>query len=246
MDSTASKPLWAAAAIALAALMLLVIWAPSAQGAGYPRPKGASPYRTPLVPLYERCETNGGRISDTNHGPPLAYRACLEPELISGMLTFGTPDANGKAANSIGHFTMAVKNGNPSTTADEADVKVDMSLTDVRLQRNLGDYVGELLLDLDSRITDMRNGTNEDQAGTLEDFHWYATVPCTATSSTTIGSTCALVTTVDALVPGTIKEGLRTIWQQHDHIHVLDGGDDHDAQTEDDNLLIAVQGVYVP
>jgi hypothetical protein len=245
VDSSAFKPFSAAVTISLAALMLLVTWVPGAQGA-YVRPKGASPYRTPLVPLYERCETNGGRRADTMHGAPLLYKACRDPELISGMLTFGTPDANGKAANSIGSFTMAPKNGNPATTADEADVKVNMSLTDVRLQAGLGDYVGELLLDLDSRITDSANGANQNEPGTLEDFHWFATVPCTATVSTTIGSTCALTTTVDTLVPGTIKEGRRTVWEQADHIHVLDGGPDKNAETQDDNLLIAVQGYYVP
>jgi hypothetical protein len=246
VDSTATKTLWAAAATALAALTIFAVLASTAEGAGYARPKGASPYRTPLVPLYERCETNGGRTADTFHGAPLAHPACKDPELISGMLTIGSPDANGKTASSIGSFVLATKAGNPSTPADEADVKVNMSITDVRLQQGLGDYIGELQLSLESRITDRANGQNQDQPATTEDFFWTATVPCSATISTSIGATCALQTTVDSLVPGTIKEGNRTVWEQHDHIHVFDGGEDKLAATEDDNLLFAVQGYYVP
>jgi hypothetical protein len=86
----------------------------------------------------------------------------------------------------------------------------------------------------------------QNEPGTLEDFYWEATVPCVATSSTSIGATCALQTTVDTLLPGTIKEGRRTVWEQHDHIHVFDGGEDRLAATEDDNLLFMVQSCYVP
>jgi hypothetical protein len=71
-------------------------------------------------------------------------------------------------------------------------------------------------------------------------------VPCVATVSASVGSTCELHTTVDTLVPGSIREGARTIWAQADHIHVFDGGDDWLAATEDDNLLFSVQGVFVP
>ena len=246
MDSTATRRPWAAAAIALAALMIFVASAPSAHGAGYVRPKGGSPYKTSLVPVYERCETDGGRTADTIHGAPLGYKSCKDPELVSGMLTFGTPDANGQQANGVGVFAMTTKVGNPSTPANEADVKVNLNLTDVRLQDGLADYTGQLELVLESRITDLGNGPNADQAGTTEDFFWTATVPCTATSSSSIGGTCALKTTVNALTPNTIKEGRRTIWEQHDHIHVFDGGPDKLAATEDDNLLFAVQGYFVP
>ena len=39
-----------------------------------------------------------------------------------------------------------------------------------------------------------------------------ATVPCTATADTTEGASCNLVTTFDALVPGTVTETKRSIW----------------------------------
>jgi hypothetical protein len=246
VDSTVGRKLWAAVATAIAALAMLAAAVPSAHGAGYPRPRGGSPYRTSLVPVYERCESNGGRIADTVHGAPLGYKSCKDPELISGTLTYGTPDANNKQANSVGLFSMTSKAGNSSTPANEADVKVDMSLTDVRLQAGLGDYTGELELVLASRITDTASGPNANEPGTTEDFDWKATVPCAATASTSIGSTCELHTTVNTLVPGSIVEGRRTIWEEADHIHVFDGGPDGRAATEGDNLLYAVQGIFVP
>src|SRR4051794_35963549 len=79
---------------AMGALGLLA--AADAGAAVYPRPKGASPLRSPMIPVFERCQSNGGKIANLVHGPPLAYPACSNPELISGELTIGTTDANGK------------------------------------------------------------------------------------------------------------------------------------------------------
>jgi hypothetical protein len=213
---------------------------------GYPRPKGAGPTRGSLVPVFERCETDGGRKADSVHGAPLAYPSCLNPELVSGTVTIGTPDANGKASNSIGYFTYSVMTGKPSTPEDEADVKIDVKITDVRLQNGLDDYPGELELELDSRITDASSGPGFDLPATLETFFYYATIPCTPTDDTSIGATCALHTTMDTLIPDTIKEGKRTIWSGSDHTHIFDGGDDWLASTKDDNLAFMTWGVYVP
>ena len=46
---------------------------------------------------------------------------------------------------------------------------------------------------------------------------------CTATADTTVGSTCAITTTADTLVPGAITAGKRAIWQLGD-LQVYDGG----------------------
>jgi hypothetical protein len=138
VDSTTTRKLRAA----LAAVTILAVCAaavPGALGAGYPRPRGATPYRSSLVPVYERCP-RPGHPGNTTHGAPLAYNACEPPELISGTLTIGTPDANGAGANSEGAFTMSTIVCDSATPQDEADVKVDFSLTDVRLERDLSDY----------------------------------------------------------------------------------------------------------
>ena len=62
----------------------------------YPRPKGATPHRTPLVPAYQEC-TAPNRV----HGPPLDDPSCAPPVQQSGTLTVGTPDANGFVAELV-------------------------------------------------------------------------------------------------------------------------------------------------
>jgi hypothetical protein len=69
-------------------------------------------------------------------------------------------------------------------------------------------------------------------------------VPCIATGSTTVGSTCDLSTSVEAVVPGAANEGERAIWAL-DKLQVFDGGADGVASTAP-NTLFAVQGVFVP
>jgi hypothetical protein len=248
VDSIPRRKLWAAVATAVAALAILAASVPSAIGAdGYPRPRGASPTRIPMVPIFERCGwEGGGRQPDNTHGGGLAYPSCSHPEQVSGTLTIGTPDANGKQANSVGYLTYTAIPGNPSTPANEADVRIDFELTDIRLQSTLEDYPGELLLLLDSRITDRNNGASGNEPATTELFYYTATIPCTPTASSSVGSTCSLHTTVNTLAPDTIVEGRRTIWEQADHTHIYDGGPDWQASTTADNLVFMTNGVYVP
>jgi hypothetical protein len=51
-------------------------------------------------------------------------------------------------------------------------------------------------------------------------------------------------TSLDALLPGSVTEGKRAIWQL-DGIDVYDGGPDGAAETAG-NTLFATQGVFVP
>ena len=195
--------------------------------------------RVSLVPAYEEC-TNPDRI----HGEPLDSPSCNPPVQESGHLTVGTPDANGRAVSSVGFVRFAVRLGDPSTSADEADVTLDFNLTDVRTRGDLLDYTGELQASTVVRITDRDNGAGS-AAGTVEDFSYAFTVPCTATTDTSSGSTCSTTTTADALVPGIIKEGKRSIWQIG-QFEVFDGGADSQASTTADNAPFARQGVFVP
>jgi hypothetical protein len=71
------------------------------------------------------------------------------------------------------------------------------------------------------------------------------TVSCTGLANPLDGSTCAANTTADALVPGTVKEGRRSIWQMS-RVEVDDGGADGDADAPADNTLFMVQGLFVP
>jgi hypothetical protein len=112
----------------------------------------------------------------------------------------------------------------------------------------LSDYTGELSATATRRITDKNNtpapngGTG---AATTQDFPFSATVPCASTTDTTIGSTCELFTTADALIAGQVKENVRSVWQL-DQVQVYDGGADADADTPGDNTLFMDEGVFVP
>jgi hypothetical protein len=210
----------------------------------YIRPKAAAPTRVSLVPAYFPCAT-ANRI----HGPPLAFQSCDPPLPISRYLTVGTPDSNGQPAKSIGLVRYGVHLGDPTTPADEADVRVVASVTDVRNKSDLTDYTGELALSQGIRMTDRNNTPNPGGPGpgTVTDVVIPATIPCAATTDATVGSTCTVDTTLDALVPGTVKEGARAVWELG-QVKVYDGGSDGDAETTAgaDNTLFMIEGLFVP
>jgi glucose/arabinose dehydrogenase/PKD repeat protein len=205
----------------------------------YVRPRSASPVRTSLVVAYAACDTPG-----LVHGPPLENPSCAPPAQTSSRLTTGTPDANGEAPNMAGQVTLAARPGDPATPADEADVKVELSLSDVRKAANLADYTGELELAVGLRATDRLNGAAGPEAGTLTDQTLRATVPCAGTPDTLQGSTCALSTTFEALVPGIAAERSRAIWALG-QLSLSDGGADGDADTPG-NTRFATEGLFVP
>jgi hypothetical protein len=204
---------------------------------GYPRPKGASPFKVALVPAYEECaEPNAG------HGGAFAFEACNPPQMISDHLTVGTPDANGKGAKSVGSLQIAAIVGSPSTPGDQADVSLQLDVTDIRRKSDLEDYTGELRATATLRLTDkLVAGT---APGTTVDFPLTFDAPCAATGDTTVGATCSVTTTLDTLVGGSAPEGKRTIFKVGE-VDVYDGGADGDAGTAP-NTLFAWQGIFLP
>jgi len=200
----------------------------------YARPRGASPFLTYLVPAYNACTA-----ANRTHGSPLAFPACAPPTQTSSSLTLGTPDANGHAAATIGSVRYRTVVGNPSTPANEADLRIDVSVTGV-LKSDLTPYGGELSADAGLRITDRSNTPNPGGPGpgTLEDTSFPVTVPCAA-------GICSVSTTANALAPGAVLEGRRAIWQLG-QVKVYDGGADGVASTTGDNTLFMVEGVFVP
>jgi hypothetical protein len=148
---------------------------------------------------------------------------------------------------STGSVKLSVNPGT-NTNPDDADVNVGVSLTNVMNASDGSDYTGELRLELPLRITDKANTPNPPEGGgygTVSDTSIFASVPCTPTAETTLGSACALSTTVDSIIPSTVHEGLRAIWALG-QVKVHDGGADGDADTPGDNKLFEVQGVFVP
>jgi hypothetical protein len=198
---------------------------------GYPRARGATPLRASLTIAYKPCSS-----PNSSHGAPLAYASCKPPQQASNQLTVGTPDSNGRGANSIGAMTYRVVSG---------DVRIGFSLTDVRNKSDLSDYAGELQADQTLRITDHNNGgPSPIETGTVQDTNFPVAVPCNTTISTTVGSSCIVTTTVNSLVPGALTAGERSNWELG-QIRVSDGGPDGLASTQP-NTLFAVEGLFVP
>ncbi len=223
-----------------------------AEPGGYPRPKGATPLRVPLVPAYRECTS-----PDRFHGPPLAFPSCGSPHQASSNLTVGSPDSNGAGANSSGFVKLGVQVGAPGAP-DDSDVSIAAELTDVRCAAagptcgaanaaGGSDYTGELQANMQVRLTDKFNdasaGGGTDPA-TVVDFPFPVTLSCAGTGSTAVGGTCAIATSATAVVPGSVHDGDRAVVQVG-QVRVSDGGADGIAATAD-NDLFAVQGLFVP
>jgi hypothetical protein len=213
---------------------------------GYPRPRGATPFLAYLVPFYSQCAAPNS--SNSAHGAPLAFPSCTPPKPLHTQVTIGTPDSNGLPAKSIGWVLASAKVGDPATPANEADLRLRVHESDIRNTSDLSDYGGQLEAALTVRATD-HDGTNAFGNGpasaTSADFPVHFAVGCTATADTTVGSSCDVDTSANALAPGAVVESRRTIWELG-QVKVLDGGLDGLASTEDDNLLFQVQGLFVP
>ena len=226
---------------------------------GHPRPKGATPLRVTLVPAFTKC-TAPNRV----HGPPSLSggpddASCAPPAQATTLLTVGTPDGPGGAANSSGSVRFDAIIGPPGG-ADDSDMAVAVNLSDVRCQTGVAtcgstntaggaDYTGELTPQVEMRLSDnfsaVAAGGGPDSA-TMQDNVLTGTVqvPCVATASTAIGGSCALSTTLDAITPGMVPEGKRAVWQLG-QVEVLDGGSDGEATTTPNNRFV-VQGIFVP
>jgi hypothetical protein len=218
-------------------------------GATHPRPKGATPLRTPLVPAYKACAAPGNRT----HGAPLAFPSCNPPVRASSFLTVGTPDSNGAAANSVGFVLLKVKGSSPE------DLLIKASITDVRCGAGTSvsvcnsanaadgaDYSGELQGQGMIRISDHYNGPNLNEAATVIDLPLPVNVPCANTTDTAAGGTCSVDTSANAVQPGAIPDGgVARAVIAFDQLKVNDGGPDGQASTAD-NTLFEVQGVFIP
>jgi WD40-like Beta Propeller Repeat len=211
----------------------------------YARPKGATPLNATLVVAYRQCTS-----PDRQHGPPLAFSSCaglLSP--TSDSVTVGTADSNGAQARFVGSVRLDALLGNPSTTTDEADVKVTARLPDIRCTSSatacaggtLSDYTGEMRVVVPLRITDAYvQGLPATSQGGVS-----VPIACVTTADPAVGSTCDVTTTVDSVLPGAVRERNRTIWELG-VIEVWDGGQDGALSTSDDDQLFARQGIFVP
>jgi hypothetical protein len=229
-------------------------WQP-ARVTGYPRPKSASPLHVSLVPSHNGC---AAFIANESHGPPLAFPSCSPPTLQSTTLTVGTPDANGVPAQSVASARLAAVAGDPGTPADEADVQIGVAMTDVRCAGAsaacpggaVSAFSGTMLLTANMRLTDRLNGSPG--PGTMRTIGLHVPFTCAPTADPTIGSSCALSTTMDAVTPGAVPEGQRSIWEFGD-VQVWDPGPNGTGYANcpptcgnGDEAAFMRQGVFIP
>jgi WD40 repeat protein len=209
--------------------------------ASYPRPRGATPQRLPLVPVYQECTS-----PNSTHGAAIVSGSCAPPQLSSSQLTVGTPDANGKLSTMIAYIELKAIVDNPATPPDEANVQINVYANDV-FNKNLSDYAGSLRANLPVQITDKNNTPSPGGPGaaTTVPFTFGFDLPCAPTSDSTIGSDCAITTSVDTLYPGAVVDGNRAIWQMGPG-RIDDAGPDGNPDTTDDNTPFLDQGVFVP
>jgi plastocyanin len=198
---------------------------------GFARPKGATPLRATLAPAYKPCTT-----TNRAHGGGLSYASCNPPAQVSDFATVGSPDANAAGANSVGAVTLRV--------LSPTDVSVIGSITDVRKKSDLTDYTGELALRLPLQITDKLNGPAANENGTGNTAISFP-IPCATTSDTTVGSTCSITTSANAVFPGAAVANSRAVWESQG-VQVFDGGPDALASTTTGNTLFANQAIFVP
>jgi uncharacterized repeat protein (TIGR01451 family) len=201
----------------------------SATPVAYDRPLVAPRFQASLVPAYNECTT-----PNRFHGPPLGSQSCNPPAPRSSYLVNGN--------TMIGLVKLQTTEGT-ANPADDADLRITLSTTDVKNRTVLTDYTGELQGRVILRITDRANGLTGNNSATVSDSVYTFTVPCAATVGSA-GSTCSLSTTADALAADTIREGKRTIWQLGE-VHVMDGGADGDAETAD-NTVFLHEGLFIP
>jgi Tol biopolymer transport system component len=184
-------------------------WLPDWQALGalaaFPRPGGGTPIQVSLVPAFDRCTS-----ANSTHVAPLAQPSCTPPVLTSQVLTTST---QGRGQGSARLTSIP---GNVGTPADEADVLVKVSATDVRcLAANAAcpggagsDFAGNVLLRTTLRLTDRNSGFGGVSA-TVQDLDFDVPVTCSATSDPLVGSTCSVDTSADAILPGMIVEAKR-------------------------------------
>jgi hypothetical protein len=199
-----------------------------------------------MVPAFKACTA-----PNRTHGAPLAFPSCNPPVQTSNFLTIGSPDANGAGANAVGFVLVKVKVTSPE------DVLITASGTDVRClpataatvcnSANAADgpdYSGQVQGNSTIRISDHYNGAGLNEAATVVDIPFPVNGQCANTALTTIGGTCSVNTTANAVVVGAVKDNQRGV-VEISQVPINDGGADGQIATAD-NTLFSVQGIFIP
>ncbi len=255
--------------LAIALTSVVALAASASALATHPRPGGGTPIRVPLVPAYKQCVA-----TNSNHVAPLAFGSCTPPVLDSAILTTGAQGA----MTGFSRLDIFCTDGQlaPCSTnpGDQEDIRVVSSGTDIRC--SVGgvpgctaagaDYTGQLIGQSVIRITDHSNGTPPTVCangagnapcvvGTVTDITFSVPASCVDNGGAN-GANCSINTTIDTLVPTTVKELQRAVVSVFG-IKVLDAGPDGSISPggsltcppicgSGDETIAAQQGIFLP
>jgi hypothetical protein len=243
------------AALSLGTMGLLVIG--GSASATHIRPKAATPMFTPMVLAYDQC-TSPNEV----HAAPLAAGSCAPPTANSSSPSAQAEDPPGpdslylKVGNAVNGVPAFGSSGFKWTVIGSPpnDIAITGTVKDVRCKNSLSggcpgglgeDYFGELELRWRVKIITHQSG------GTITTVYspYSVAVACAGTAESTpgppndVGSTCAVSTTANAVVPGQVSPGQRMIYRVST-LRVYDGGLDALAYPNGDNTLFWVWGIF--
>jgi hypothetical protein len=198
------------------------------------RPFVAGEVQLSLVPAYVECTA-----PDRQHGPPLAAGSCSNPSTPSIRVVAGQYNPVPAPDKSVGHLRLAVTEG-AAGAPDDSDVRLRFRVTNVMYGSYLTDYTGEILVAVPLQVTDKEVGVSK----TVQNYPLRFKAACTATPDETIGATCERTTTADAILPGSVPEGRRSVWEV-DQVRVFDGGADFNVDTAPNDVFLT-QGLFIP
>jgi hypothetical protein len=160
----------------------------------------------------------------------------------------------------VGSISLTARAGAPGLPED-SDVAVTASITDVRCLPSTvscgnnnsnrdRDYTAQLLGIGNLRITDRFNANSPGGGGdgaTVVDTSVSFKFACANTADPAVGAPCTANTSLNALVPETVKDGKRTVLDLGQLV-VYDGGKDGQITAVPDtpDTLFLAQGVFVP
>jgi hypothetical protein len=212
--------------LALGALVALALT--SVALATHARPGSGTPVRVPLVPAYKQCTS-----PNSTHVLPLALPSCNPPSTESDILTVRSAgSASGFIKLRV--FCVPPETTPPCTAGDgqeEEDIAIDSFGSDVQCKavsaaNGCGaagaDYTGGLMGTSTIRISDHSGGglacgnaTGAPPCIPVTTINTDFSVPtngptdpspCTPTPASPAGSNCTFTSTINAQVPGAVKE----------------------------------------
>ena len=143
---------------------------------------------------------------------------------------------------------MTAIEGNILLPEDQADVALQLTADDIRSAAGAdydpSPFGQDITLATKWRLSDISNGPNRDQSGTVTDLDFPVPVKCSPSSDPAVGSSCAANTSADATIPNVIRESESTVIQTF-RARLVDAGANATPGDVDDRDF-AQQGIYVP